>query len=181
MFQLLYDYHARICWLTCFVSLGFFPGLSLSTTGYLAFLVLPFGDMSLCWFSSRRYVSLPMGYGSSLIFYRLGCCEAIGFGLCLFSFIVIAWCEPCFYFRGCNAKDSIRLGRFGLSVGLHPARFGAPPGEPRLLRAPPCFTVLMTLPSYDNSLSGTGDLFVRCVRTLLSLHVFAPNIWCSQH
>jgi len=24
MFQLLYDYHARICWLTCFVSLGFF-------------------------------------------------------------------------------------------------------------------------------------------------------------
>jgi len=42
-----------------------------------------------------------------------------------FSFIVIAWCEPCFYFRVCNAKDSIWLVRFGLSVGLHPARFGA--------------------------------------------------------
>jgi len=36
-----------------------------------------------------------MGYGSSLIFYRLGCFEAIGFGL-FFSFIVIAWCGPCF-------------------------------------------------------------------------------------
>jgi len=50
-----------------------------------------------------------MGYGSSLIFYRLGCCGAIGFGLCLFSSIVIAWFEPCF-----NAGAAMPKRAFGL-------------------------------------------------------------------
>jgi len=90
MFQLPHACHARFCFRLSFVSLGLFSWAFLFTIFNLAFLVLPFGDMSLCWFSSRLYVYLPMGYGSSLIFYRIRCCGLIGFGLCLFSFLLLS-------------------------------------------------------------------------------------------
>jgi len=183
MFQLPHDYHARFCFLSSFVSLGLFSWAFLFTIGNLAFPVLPFRDMSLCSFSSRLYVSLPMGHGSSLIFYRLRCCGAIGFGLCLFSFLLMSLpgVSPVLI-PGLQCQRQHLACTFWFICWLAPSTLWGPAWG---AQAPPSTPMLygfsVTLPSFDNALSGTGDLFVRCVRTLLSLHVFAPNIWCSQH
>jgi len=105
----------------------------------------------------------------------------IGFGLCLFSFLLLSspGVSPVFISGSAMPKTA-----FGLYVlvyllactqhALGPA-WGAqaPPSTPMLYGFDDFF-------SYDNALSGTGDLFVRCFSTLLSLLVFAPKIFL-QH
>jgi hypothetical protein len=86
-----------------------------------------------------------MGYGSSLIFYRLGSCGAIGFGLCLFSFFLLSLpgVSPVLI-PGLQCQRQHLACTFWFICWLAPSTLWGPPGEPRLLRAPTCFTVLMT-------------------------------------
>ena len=180
MSQLPHDNHAWFCFLTPFVSLVLFSWAFLFTIGYLPFLVLPFGDMSLCWFSSRLYVSLPMGYGSSLIFYRLGCCGAIGFGLCLFSFLLMSLpgVSPVLI-PGLQFQRQHLACTFWFICWLAPSTLWGPPGEPRLLRAPPCFTVLMTFfPMTMRYLELAISLFGASVHFCLCSFL-RPKFFCS--